>query len=620
MIRQTLVLSLLLFVFFTPITFAQQPATEAEKTKQETEKKALELLDQILSESQSLRLPENRVRIKAMSAGMLWEKDQTRARSYLQETENDLKQMIQSIGQEQLNRERKVEAFNQFRNEIVRNLSQLDPQLALDLLRNTKIPDEFKRQYNGGYDPETQMEVELASRAASRDPAKALKMAEESLQKGYSSQILNMTETLRGNEQSRPAVTEIYKKIISKLATDDFLPNFEAVHIAERLLQQANSESLMRARAAQIGTSSQGNQIRTPPAVFDDQMLRELIEATAKAVAKTSNDPQRVSNANRLRGTLQSMQPAVEKLAPSQIAALRMRPNANAPDGTNAQSQSGFNPNTFNTFRVLMSNPNSTNEQLLDFAKKASPQEQQQLYSMIASNLITKGENAQAQQIADTYIKDSGAKENFERMRDSYAMGNAIRKGNLDEAKRLIANIQSPQRKAEQLIALSFQIAQKDKPGAASLLDEAAMILGNQIETAQQVNVLMNLSRAYAPVNPDRSFELSDAMVAKFNTIIAAASVIDAFEMRNGFENGEAKVGAGGSMYWLNNFTGNLMYLASIDFDRAKQTAERFDRPETRLNALTYVASGVLRPARQQQFGMGGMPPPPPPPPPMIRR
>jgi hypothetical protein len=583
--------------------------SEAEKLKQETEKKALELVEQILTEGQSLKLPENRLRIKAMAAGMLWEKDQPRARTYLQEAENDLKQIIQSLGAEQDNRQRKIDQFIQFRTELLRNLSQLDPQLALDLLRATKLPDDYKRQYGGNYDPEIQLEAELVSRAASRDPAKALAMAEELLQKGFSNQILNLADNLRGNEQSRPAVIEIYKKVISKLATDDFLGNMEAVGMAERMLYQAHSEAQMRTRLAQMPAATQSN-MRLPQPVFDDQMFRELIVAIAKAAAKNTTDNQRINNANRLRGTLQSMQATVEKLAPAQLAALKARPNA--PGAANAPNQPGFNPNVFNEFRTLSNNPVTTNDQLIEFAKKASPQEQSPLFQQIAMRALNKGETEQAKQIMDTHVKDSRIKEEFERMRESIEMNNAMRKGNLEEAKQVIARIPSPQRKAEQMISLAQQIMQKDKPGAASLLDEAALLLGNQVENVQQVNALTNLSRAFAMVTPERSFELTEAMTAKFNTIIAAASVLDGFEMRGSFEQGEAKMSSGGSLYWLNQFTNNLTYLATIDFERAKQTAERFDRLETRLNALVSVASGVLRPRPQQRTGIGvPMPPPP---------
>jgi hypothetical protein len=341
-------------------------------------------------------------------------------------------------------------------------------------------------------------------------------------------------------------------------------------------------------------------------------MFRELIVAIAKAAAKNTTDNQRINNAHRLRGTLQSMQAAVEKLAPAQLAALKARPNA--PGAANAPNQPGFNPNVFNEFRTLSNNPVTTNDQLIEFAKKASPQEQSPLFQQIAMRALNKGETEQAKQIMDTHVKDSRIKEEFERMRESIEMNNAMRKGNLEEAKQVIARIPSPQRKAEQMISLAQQIMPKDKLAAASLLDEAALLLGNQVENVQQVNTLTNLARAFATVRPERSFELTDTMATKFNAIIAAASVLDGFEQRGGFENGEARMSGGGSLYWLNQFTNNLMYLATIDFERAKQTAERFDRLETRLNALVNVASGVLRPRPQQRFtpGLGSSLSPPP--------
>jgi hypothetical protein len=585
---------------------AQTTPSDAEKAKQETEKKALELVEQILSEAQMLKLPENRLRVKAMAAGMLWEKDQTRARTYFQEAENDLKQMIQSLGAEQDNRQRKIDQFIQFRNELLRNLSQLDPQLALDLLRNTKLPNEYKRQYSQGYDPDLQMEADLATRAASRDPALALKTAEELLQKGYPQQILNLADSLRGNEQSRPAVTEIYKKVIGKLATDDFLGNTEAVNLAERLLQQAYAESRLRTSVVQATSPAPAN-ARPPQTVMDEQLFRELIELTAKAAVKPVSDNTRISHANRLKNTLQSMQPAVEKYAPTQLAQLKARPPMNAPNAPNAPPNQAI----FNEFRALANNPATTIEQMLEFAKKAPPQEQNSLYFQTAMRALNKGEVEQAKQLVDTHVKDSSLKEQFARMSESMALSQVLRKGNVEEARQMIANIPSPQRRADQLISLALQISQKDKPGAASLLEDAAQLLGHQVENVQQVGALINLSRAYATVAPERSFELTDAMATKFNTIIAAASVVDSFEMRNGFEQGEAKF-MGGSMYWLTNFTNNLMYLATIDFDRAKATAERFDRPETRLNALVYVASGILRPRPQPRSGIGvPMPPPP---------
>jgi len=60
----------------------QQPSTEEqEKAKAEREKNAYRLLEQVIDEAQSLRLPENRVRVQISAADLLWDGNQGRARS-----------------------------------------------------------------------------------------------------------------------------------------------------------------------------------------------------------------------------------------------------------------------------------------------------------------------------------------------------------------------------------------------------------------------------------------------------------------------------------------------------------------------------------------------------------
>jgi len=83
-----LTLTLALFCFSASPLFAQeqsaqqQPsAEELDKQKAEREKNAYRLLDQIIDEAQSLRLPENRVRIQVNAADLLWDQNQGRARS-----------------------------------------------------------------------------------------------------------------------------------------------------------------------------------------------------------------------------------------------------------------------------------------------------------------------------------------------------------------------------------------------------------------------------------------------------------------------------------------------------------------------------------------------------------
>ena len=51
----------------------QQTTTEEQaKAKAELEKKAYSLLEQVISDAQSLRLPENRVRVQITAGDLLW--------------------------------------------------------------------------------------------------------------------------------------------------------------------------------------------------------------------------------------------------------------------------------------------------------------------------------------------------------------------------------------------------------------------------------------------------------------------------------------------------------------------------------------------------------------------
>lgn len=584
---------------------AQPTNTESETAKAEREKrekKALELLEQVLAEAQGLKLPENRLRLKILAAGFLWEKDEARARASFQEAANDLRQMLQAISQETENRTRKIEAYQQLRFEFLNNLSQMDTSLALQLLQATRLPDELKRP--GMYDPDQQLENDLTTRINSRNPTQALKAAEELLQKGYSPQILNQLEAIRWNEQSRPAITDFYQRLIRKLATEDLLASNDAVLLTESLLQRAYGESFMRANATRSGAS------RAPSFVTDEQMLRDLVEMAAKAAVKTSSDPARSGNANRLRNSLQSVQPAVEKYAPAQNFLLK----------NSAPASNTWSPalTIYSEFSTLSNNPATTPEQMLDFIKKAPVPEQNELYAQYAQRVLSKGDVERARQIVDTHVKDPEAKERFELTYERMRMNEALQKNDLNAMRQLVASIPSPKRKAEQLIQLAARLTAKgDKTGAGELLEEASALTGLQPENAQQVSSFVNLARAFIPVSPERSFAITEAMVAKFNPIIAAASILDSFEMRNGFEQGEARLSGGGSMYWLSNFNGLLQQLAIAELERAQAAAERFERTEIRLQALLAVAGGVLRSKASQQ---GNYAAPPAPPPPLVRR
>src|SRR2546426_8159983 len=68
---------------------------QEEKTK--LEKKALALLEQVVTDSQGLKLPENKLRVQIAAADMLWDKNPTRARGLLTDAGAMLGQVILEV-------------------------------------------------------------------------------------------------------------------------------------------------------------------------------------------------------------------------------------------------------------------------------------------------------------------------------------------------------------------------------------------------------------------------------------------------------------------------------------------------------------------------------------------
>src|SRR5687768_12036355 len=102
--RRLLVLILTLGIFLSSSfpAFAQDPATqqpsaeELEKQKAELKKNGYRLLDQVIDEAQSLRLPENRVRIQINAGDLLWDNNQERARSLFSMASDGVIEMMRS--------------------------------------------------------------------------------------------------------------------------------------------------------------------------------------------------------------------------------------------------------------------------------------------------------------------------------------------------------------------------------------------------------------------------------------------------------------------------------------------------------------------------------------------
>src|SRR5690242_12407300 len=75
-------------------TGSQSAQTDKQQEAQKAlEKKALALLEEIVGESQGLKVPENRAHIQAAIADMLWTRDEKRSRALFTDAVNNFSQI-----------------------------------------------------------------------------------------------------------------------------------------------------------------------------------------------------------------------------------------------------------------------------------------------------------------------------------------------------------------------------------------------------------------------------------------------------------------------------------------------------------------------------------------------
>ena len=167
-----------------------------------------------------------------------------------------------------------------------------------------------------------------------------------------------------------------------------------------------------------------------------------------------------------------------------------------------------------------------------------------------------------------------------------------------DEARGVVSRIKSKERRASALAELALAYAAKgDRKTAGGLLEEARGLIDRQPDNEREVEALLEVARGYALVEPSKTFEMIDPLIDQANDMMSAAALLEKFGAGAGmFRKGEMLLGPGmgelGGMYA--RYVKALAELSRLDFDRTRQTADRFNRDEARVMARLIVARSVL--------------------------
>ena len=181
---------LLFNLFCLNIPLLSQPASrrnnaQGEKPLAGLEKKIKENLESAAAESATLKIPENRAFLYFRVADLLWDFDEEGARALIEESRGALSRLVSSPDYNPSNSQAGY-YHQQLQGEVVEALARRDPQLALDFMsgtRPTAPPGDAAKQ--AAY-AEAGLEQQLALKIAENDPARAMRLAEESLDKGFS--------------------------------------------------------------------------------------------------------------------------------------------------------------------------------------------------------------------------------------------------------------------------------------------------------------------------------------------------------------------------------------------------------------------------------------------------
>lgn len=562
-------------------------ATEQElnisKNVETVKAKGLDLLGEIEGLIPEIHSPQTRIQTQLQLAQLLWSTDEKRATKYMNDAMTGVKEFFATVDATADGYERSYGPMTQARWEIIRVLSEHDPEAALSFLHSIKMPVNPYGNEREQEDQERSMELAIANQIAAKDPKRAFEIARQNLKRGYSSDLVNTVSMLR--QKSPELANDLATEIANKVLNDKLLTTPQAAAVVVSLLSMCNQ------RPARY----QGANHAAPPAdpLLPDQTCHDLLQKAAqeamsyKLPDRNNYTPERDAAwqmLSSLRGMGQDLDGAVEGGA----AAIEKRLS---------ELQNASNPyqETFQALQTKVDNGNA--DAALESIQKAPEEIRNQLYNQLANNLAAKGDGVRARQVLEN-LKNPYERRNALRSLEQQEMYRAVGSGKVDEALRAIAALKTPRERANMLMQIIRQLGPGQKrANAVRFLEQARTLLapGAQAQDQEQMLVLLELARAFSRYDVKRAFEILDPLVDQLNDICAAAHTLDGFGM-DFYQDDELNLQNGNTVSNLViQMSSALGSLAITNFERAKTTTGRFQLPEVRLRVYLDIAQQTIQ-------------------------
>src|SRR5437870_6777330 len=281
LIAAGLVLSSAIFSFAqepssqTPATAQASPdPQQQQEEKAKLERKATVLLEQVISEAQALKLPENRIRVQIAAGDMLWEHNPARARDQFNNAGAAIAQM--NLEADRTDRD-ELQTLNQLRQDLVLTAARHDADLAYQLLHSTQSQTTNANAGNGRRfmpDPQASLEQSLLAAIAATDPKYAYQKAMESLDKNeYPTAVARVLTQLQAKDKE--SFDKLSTKVINKLTPDSLMASREADNMALNLLRPGPRPAESGSNDSSGNSTSSSASTSTANAPVSSQVLNQ---------------------------------------------------------------------------------------------------------------------------------------------------------------------------------------------------------------------------------------------------------------------------------------------------------------------------------------------------------
>lgn len=620
--KQFTLLILFSLIICGTFAFAQEQAAvkptaeELEKQKEEWTKNAYRLLDQVIDESQSLRLSENRVRIQISAADMLWDRDQGRARSMFMLAGDAVAEMMRMPEPPPRSGPNQSRRSSQLRQELVLSAARHDAPLAYQLLATTKPPTpppptDVRQQRPLQLNPEDSLEQNLLAAVSALDPKLAAQTADQMLDKGqFPSSLSDVISRLRIQDQE--AATKLADKTVKRLQSANLLTNPEAGALALGLL---NPGPRITTTQASKEADSQMSQRRGP--VLDQSLyvdlLGSLIDLGLKATPPAQLNPRgnnprgqgpnarmvgpnqnpvsdaqiEQANARRMLVGMQRLLPQIDQNLPGRGQAVRQKlTEMGMGDNSNRMAGLGQAMNSAQRADV-------TADSLVQAAATAPGSMQPRLYQQAALKALEEGNTDRARQIATDHL-DARLRDTVIQRIDFRDLAIKAEGMRIEEIRQRLGTLQSDNDRVELLIQLATELTTKNPKLQRQLLEEARQLTNKRATNYEHFEQQLRVAHAFAEVDPARTFEILDPGISHLNELLSAAALLSGFET-NVFRDGELPLQGGSALTnMVSRFGQEIALVAKSDFERSETLAGRFQFPESRIIARLAIVQGLL--------------------------